>query len=175
MLREAKIPVVVGVAVGVVVVVAVVVAVAVVVVVGVGVGEHSFMNIARIRELLDEKEYPITGDSPLARYALELRDAIGPLLDRVEKMEAENNHLRASVANNGGPCIYCNLPKNEWARCADGFPGCGRADDAMLCPNVGAALEAEEQLAALQAAPSAPAARGWAIKGPDGHIVEDKR
>ena len=45
------------------------------------------MSIARIRELLDEKEYPIPGDSPLARYALELRNEIGPLLDRVEKLE----------------------------------------------------------------------------------------
>lgn len=107
-------------------------------------------DIARIRELLSEKEYPITGDSPLTRYALALRNAIGPLLDRMEAMEKENAHLRASVANNGGACIYCALPKDEWAKCKDGFPGCGRADDAMLCPNVGAALEAEEQLAALR-------------------------
>ncbi len=43
----------------------------------------------RIRELLNEKEYPITGDSPLARYALELRNEIRPLLNRVERLEVD--------------------------------------------------------------------------------------
>lgn len=41
-------------------------------------------DIAKIRALLDEKEYPIAADSPIARYALELRNAIGLLLDRLE-------------------------------------------------------------------------------------------
>ena len=54
--------------------------------------------------------------------------------------------LRATVANRGGPCIYCALPKEEWARCRLGFPGCDRADDAMLCPNVGASLWADDKL-----------------------------
>ena len=85
-----------------------------------------------------------------ARMIYEIMALAHNAAKRLERLEKENEHLRASVANNGGPCIYCNLPKNEWAKCRDGFPGCGRADDAMLCPNVGAALEAEEQLAALR-------------------------
>ncbi len=70
------------------------------------------MNTARILELLDEREYPITGDSPLARYALELRDAIAALradlayyqakweneLSTVSKLERERDALREEVS-----------------------------------------------------------------------------
>lgn len=56
---------------------------------------------------------------------------------------AENDRLRAALANSGGPCAYCSLPKEEWAKCREGFPGCPRADDAMLCPHVGASLAAD--------------------------------
>ena len=80
-----------------------------------------------------------------------MSDEITALRAQVAALTNENEHLRASVANSGVACIYCNLPKSEWSKCSAGFPGCDRADDAMLCPNVGASLEAEEQVAALQA------------------------
>lgn len=79
-----------------------------------------------------------------------LRDALRVLSEAQEarqKAEAErdearkeNDHLRASLANSGGPCVYCNLPREEWSSCKTGFPGCARGDDAMLCMHVGAAM-----------------------------------
>ena len=64
----------------------------------------------------------------------------------VMQLRKENKHLRASTAMSGGPCLYCNLPKEKWVECKHGIPGCPRGDDAMLCPQVGAALEAEEKV-----------------------------
>jgi hypothetical protein len=72
------------------------------------------------------------------------------LMATVAELEKENNFLRASTANNGGPCLYCALPKEKWGECAAGFPGCSRGDDAMLCPNVGAELESMEKIAELE-------------------------
>ncbi len=70
--------------------------------------------------------------------------------EMVEKIErerdearAENTRLRAALAKSDQPCAYCSLPADEWAKCASGFPGCDRADDAMGCPELGAALRAE--------------------------------
>ena len=62
---------------------------------------------------------------------------------------AENTRLRAALAQSELPCVYCSLPKDEWAKCAQGFPGCGRADDAMGCPELGAAMRAEAAEAKL--------------------------
>ncbi|MBA9071860.1 hypothetical protein FHR71_005653 [Methylobacterium sp. RAS18] len=56
-----------------------------------------------------------------------------------------NDLLRAALANSGGPCVYCTLPREEWVKCEHGFPGCGRADDAMLCPHFGAEMEANDR------------------------------
>lgn len=68
-----------------------------------------------------------------------------PSLGDVEKnlamLRVENDRLRAALANGSGPCIYCALPKDEWAKCARGFPGCSRSDDAMMCPHFGAGLD----------------------------------
>jgi len=68
-----------------------------------------------------------------------------PSLGDVEKnlamLRVENDRLRAALANGSGFCIYCELPKDEWAKCARGFPGCSRSDDAMMCPHFGASLE----------------------------------
>ncbi|UYW33675.1 hypothetical protein [Methylorubrum extorquens] len=58
---------------------------------------------------------------------------------------AENDRLRAALANSGGPCAYCNLSREDWAKCQSGFPGCDRADDAMLCPHFGAEMEANDR------------------------------
>ena len=56
---------------------------------------------------------------------------------------AENTRLRAALATSKDPCLYCQLPKDEMAKCRSGFPGCARADDLMGCPELGAALEVE--------------------------------
>jgi len=58
----------------------------------------------------------------------------------------EFESLKALVANGGGPCLYCALPKSEWSKCARGFPGCARGDDALLCQHVGVSMEADEKL-----------------------------
>lgn len=68
----------------------------------------------------------------------------------VERLNRENDHMRASLANGGGACSYCSLPKEGWSKCRSGFPGCARADDAMLCPHVGASLDAEVALEAAK-------------------------
>lgn len=57
---------------------------------------------------------------------------------------AENTRLRAALAMSDQPCAYCSLPAEEMAKCASGFPGCARADDAMGCPHLGAAIELAE-------------------------------
>jgi hypothetical protein len=63
------------------------------------------------------------------------------------KAQAEDNYLRAYIANSDGPCLYCKLHRDDWGKCASGFPGCARADDAllgsMLCPSVGASPESK--------------------------------
>ena len=75
-------------------------------------------------------------------------NTIDQLIAEIERLRAretelamENDRLRAAIANSDSPCIYCSLPKEEWIKCQYGFPGCGRADDAMGCPELGASLE----------------------------------
>ena len=67
-----------------------------------------------------------------------------------DTLRAEVERLRAALANSELPCVYCTLPKDEWAKCASGFPGCDRADDAMGCPELGAALCARELRAEVE-------------------------
>ena len=83
----------------------------------------------------------------LTRYAASLeRDNA-----RIRELEKENNYLRASMANSGGPCVYCLLSREDWIKCRDGFPGCSRIDDAMLCPHVGAEIESQGRIRELEA------------------------
>lgn len=58
------------------------------------------------------------------------------------ELEAENAHLRAALAMSKDPCLYCQLSKDDMAKCKSGFPGCARADDMMGCPEFGASLNA---------------------------------
>lgn len=60
---------------------------------------------------------------------------------RWAELEADNIRLRAALAMSKSPCAYCSLPAEEWSKCVNGFPGCDRADDAMGCPHLGAAME----------------------------------
>ena len=97
---------------------------------------------------------------------------IAELRAQVADLRKENDWMRASLANGGGPCSYCKLPREQWASCARGFPGCPRGDDAMLCPHVGAGLQ-EEELRAQVAQYKEDAERWrWAIKHAEWHRSE---
>ena len=76
----------------------------------------------------------------------ELQDAdrrANSLMRELAEATAENTRLRAALASSKDPCAYCQLPKDEMAKCRSGFPGCARADDLMGCPELGASLEAD--------------------------------
>lgn len=64
-------------------------------------------------------------NAELARIASVIDDA-----REIERLRAENTHLRTLVAVQATPCVYCGL--TEMAKCASGFPGCARADD-LIC------------------------------------------
>lgn len=61
----------------------------------------------------------------------------------LEETRRENDVLRGKLAMSELPCAYCGLSKENWGRCHYGFPGCGRADDAVLLETIDAALAAE--------------------------------
>lgn len=69
-----------------------------------------------------------------------------------EEVVAENTRLRAALAMSERPCAYCSLPADEWAKCASGFPGCARADDANGCPELGASMTSDVMKTAIQSA-----------------------
>lgn len=58
-----------------------------------------------------------------------LRNTTIALTQKVKDLAAENDRMRALLAYGSDPCVYCGLPKDDMAKCASGFPGCGRADD----------------------------------------------
>lgn len=62
---------------------------------------------------------------------------------RIAELEAECTRLRAALAVSKDPCRYCQLPAEDMAKCAAGFPGCDRADDIAGCPEFGGMMEAE--------------------------------
>jgi hypothetical protein len=66
---------------------------------------------------------------------------VGDRLDIALASTAENTRLRAALAVSKDPCVYCQLPAEEMAKCKSGFPGCARMDDLTGCPEFGAAME----------------------------------
>ena len=52
---------------------------------------------------------------------------------KYEALSAENDKLRVLLATSNANCAFCGLPAAEMAKCANGFPGCSRADDMILC------------------------------------------
>lgn len=99
-------------------------------------------------------------------------------------LKRENDHMRAAIANGPGPCAYCGLTREQWSQCKSGFPGCARGDDAMLCPNVGALLEADEKLDRLLVQATREIAPGWvgipsvewdSIMGPNAKVSGGRR
>lgn len=70
--------------------------------------------------------------------------AVGFLRGRMSELaqlRAENDKLRALLANGSDPCVYCALSKADMGKCRSGFPGCGRADDMSCAPSAGEAPE----------------------------------
>ena len=88
--------------------------------------------------------------SALPREAHFVGKAVKALLAQAEVVrerdaaQEENTRLRAAISHSTGACLYCTLPKDEWAKCRNGFPGCARMDDAMGCPELGAAMQLHE-------------------------------
>lgn len=62
----------------------------------------------------------------------------------VARLTKENDWLRAYTGQSAKACVYCGLGADEMGKCERGFPGCARADDQMLCREVGVALERDE-------------------------------
>lgn len=61
-------------------------------------------------------------------------------LQKFNALRDENVRLRAALAVSKDPCLYCQLPADEMAKCKSGFPGCARADDTTGCPEFGSAM-----------------------------------
>lgn len=53
-------------------------------------------------------------------------------IQRAQRLQEENDTLRAHIAESELPCLYCQLPKAKMPECRSGFPGCGRMDDILL-------------------------------------------
>jgi hypothetical protein len=68
---------------------------------------------------------------------------------RVAALTKENDFLRAYTGNSAKACVYCGLGAEEQFRCKSGFPGCARADDQMLCREIGSAMERDQYAAEL--------------------------
>lgn len=65
-------------------------------------------------------------------------------------VESENTKLRAALAHSKEPCVYCQLPADEQAKCESGFPGCARADDQMGCPHLYSTYETSQAVSYVE-------------------------
>ncbi|MGC8517929.1 MAG: hypothetical protein ACP5P4_05290 [Steroidobacteraceae bacterium] len=74
---------------------------------------------------------------------LVLWDEYDRLCAEVSRLVRENDFLRARVVTSDKECIYCGLGSADMAKCAQGFPGCVRADDMQLCPHAYEKMEVE--------------------------------
>lgn len=115
---------------------------------------------------MSERDELIAGLRAMARYehsdvtqaadAADLLERDGAELERlraeVERLTKENDWLRAYTAQSAKACVYCGLGADEMGKCERGFPGCARADDQMLCREVGVAMERDALLARVAAA-----------------------
>jgi hypothetical protein len=61
-----------------------------------------------------------------------LMNTIENLTASNQRLMNDNDQLRFILAKTDLDCIYCGLPKKDMAKCAHGFPGCGRADDLLM-------------------------------------------
>ena len=76
-------------------------------------------------------------------------NAIAKAVAEIIDLRRQNDAMRAVIANSKIDCLYCSLPATEIEKCAHGFPGCGRADDAGLCPHIEFGLDAVNRLNSL--------------------------
>ena len=93
----------------------------------------------------------------------------------LQDLTEENTRLRAALAQSPGACHYCQLPKEQWATCKSGFPGCARADDAFGCPEIGAMVEyayLRDLCCRLIATCRDPARENWWVSGDVEEIAE---
>lgn len=98
----------------------------------------------RIREL----EAKLATDQAILQGAL---DRATDLESQLAASQDENTRLRAALAVSKSPCVYCQLPKEEMAKCKSGFPGCARMDDLTGCPEFGSSLNEAHLREALDA------------------------
>ena len=77
--------------------------------------------------------------------------------------------LRAALATSKDPCVYCQLPAEEMSMCRTGVHGCGRADDLVGCPEIGASLENDQLRARIRELKAAlkPFADAASVYDPD--------
>lgn len=59
-------------------------------------------------------------------------DALKDVSEERREYQEENDTLRVLLAKGKGPCVYCQLPAEDIAKCQFGFPGCGRMDDLAI-------------------------------------------
>jgi len=100
-------------------------------------------RLAQLKEWVSESTSADCSMSVVDKFG-ELFDAIDELAAALENkpcercvvLEAENDYLRAQVGHSEKDCNYCGLGKLEQGKCANGFPGCARMDDQMLCGGI---------------------------------------
>jgi hypothetical protein len=93
------------------------------------------------------EQYP--GLSLPRRLADFMRAKIEGAKALMDAANAENDTLRGLLAKGQGPCVYCQLPAEEIAKCKSGFPGCGRMDDIMCAINTERENQLEERITEL--------------------------
>ncbi len=66
----------------------------------------------------------------VAKRGCTLFEPLAPQIEKqLDELTEENTALRKILADSELPCVHCDLSKEDWNRCAHGFPGCARADD----------------------------------------------
>jgi len=90
-----------------------------------------------------ERWYPTGTHDDIPRNDLWIvasKNAFPALIAALEEAESErdavrkeNDFMRLRLAESDKACVYCSLPKAEMVACANGFPGCARADDLFHC------------------------------------------
>jgi len=103
-------------------------------------------EIEEIRQLRSDDAFDAAEmNTENAHLRFEIIQLKAAMKSTVSEIESENTRLRAALAHSDQPCSYCSLPADEIAKCKSGFPGCGRADDMMGCPHLGAAWELQDR------------------------------
>lgn len=92
---------------------------------------------ARVSELLAANNVEVERRREAEKRADQYAEQIGASV-------GENTKLRAALAVSKDPCVYCQLPEEEMAKCRSGFPGCARMDDITGCREFGAMMQLDD-------------------------------